>query len=90
MKVSTLIKTVVIASAFQSFGCLADDVMKAEFRTLDECLKAIERNTNSSLTIIRDKPEIVTGNLDNGKTFACEKKESGTKGMYYEGWFMVD
>ncbi|CAI0755177.1 Uncharacterised protein [Serratia proteamaculans] len=90
MKLPILIKTVAIMSIFLSFGCRADDVMKAEFRTLAECLKAIEKNTNSSLTIIRDKPEIVTGNLDNGKTFACERKESGTKGTYYEGWFMVD
>jgi len=27
--------------------------------------------------------------LPNEKMFACEKKETGSKGTYFEGWFMV-
>lgn len=85
-----LLPLLAFTPALIATGCFADDVMRAEFRTLAECLASIERSTNSTLTIIRDKPEIVTGNLSNGKTFACELKESGTKGTYYEGWYMVD
>ncbi|MEQ9905004.1 hypothetical protein [Pectobacterium aroidearum] len=71
-------------------SCLADSVMKAEFRTMQECLSSIKAHSgSSSLKVIRDKPTIVTGYLSNGKHFSCEKKETGTKGTYYEGWYMV-
>lgn len=68
----------------------AASVRQAEFRTVNECLAAIEQNTGMSLSIIRNTKEIVTGNLANGQTFACERTESGTKGIYYKGWFMVN
>ncbi|WP_228723129.1 hypothetical protein [Limnobaculum xujianqingii] len=91
MKISILSKLLITFFTITlSSVCFADSVMKAEFENLDECLKEIKMNTGLTLKIIRDKPSIVTGNLSNGKTFACERKESGTKGVYYEGWYMVD
>jgi hypothetical protein len=69
---------------------VADSVMKAEFSSLQNCLAAIKKNTGQKLEIVTDKPNEVSGFLSNKKGFACEKKVTGTKGTYYEGWFMVD
>lgn len=88
MKLSPFLKVLVLTPVLIVTGC--DSVMKAEFSTLSGCLSSIETNSGHSLTAIRDKPDIVSGNLSNGKTFACELKTSGTKGAYYEGWYMVD
>ena len=68
----------------------AGDMMKAEFRTMAECLSAIKSNSGQNLEVITDKPQEVSGFLSNGKGFGCSRKESGTKGVYFEGWFMVD
>ena len=74
-----------------SLNSYSDSVMNAEFRTMKKCLAKIPKASKQNIAkIIRDTPKIVTGNLANGKTFACEKKVSGTKGVYYNGWFMVD
>ncbi|MEL4887848.1 hypothetical protein N6P31_12320 [Pectobacterium betavasculorum] len=90
MKKSIISRALLLAFTLTAAGaCLADSVMKAEFRTMQECLASIKAHSGSSLKVVRDKPDIVTGNLSNGKTFACEKKETGTKGTYYEGWYMV-
>jgi hypothetical protein len=67
----------------------AADAMNAEFRTMSECLEGIKKNSKQSLQIVTDKPTEVSGFLSNGQGFACQKKESGTKGTYYHGWFMV-
>lgn len=64
-------------------------IMGFESRSMQECLENIKKQTNSSLDIIRDKPEIVTGRLDNGEIFGCEKKSTGSKGVYVEGWWNV-
>ncbi|WP_337262633.1 MULTISPECIES: hypothetical protein [unclassified Serratia (in: enterobacteria)] len=88
MKLSPFLKVLVLTPVLIVTGC--DSVMKAEFRTLSDCLSSIENNSGHSLTVIRDKPDIVSGKLSNGKTFACELKETGTKGTYYEGWYKAD
>ncbi|ENO8634962.1 MULTISPECIES: hypothetical protein [Enterobacterales] len=83
-------KVAVLVSALLVTGStLADSVMKAEFHSMQECLSAIKANGGEPLKIIQDKPDMVTGRLPNDKMFACEKKETGSKGTYFEGWFMV-
>jgi hypothetical protein len=67
----------------------ADSVMQAEFRSMAECLQKIKQSSGSDLKVVTDKPTQVSGFLSNGQGFACQKKESGTKGIYYEGWYMV-
>lgn len=83
-KIAVLISTFLVAG-----NTLADSVMKAEFHSMQECLSAIKANGGEPLKIIQDKPDMVTGRLPNEKMFACEKKETGSKGTYFEGWFMV-
>lgn len=73
-------------------GCsdgTSSSVMSAEFRTMASCLEGIKRNTGSTLNVITDNPDKVSGTLSDGRTFACERKSTGTKGTYYEGWFVV-
>ncbi|OFC62847.1 hypothetical protein [Candidatus Erwinia dacicola] len=83
-------KVAVLVSALLVTGStLADSLMKAEFHSMQECLSAIKTNGGEPLKIIQDKPDMVTGRLPDDKMFACEKKETGSKGTYFEGWFMV-
>jgi hypothetical protein len=81
------IGTALCGTAFQAH---ATSTMKAEFRTLRQCLQAIEKNSGQRLRVVTDKPTEVSGFLANGQGFACKQRESGTKGTYFEGWFMVD
>ncbi|MCW5297730.1 hypothetical protein DXT88_06025 [Herbaspirillum lusitanum] len=65
----------------------ASEIYSAKFRTIKTCLASIQKSTKQKLEIIRDKPTIVTGSLTNGETFACEVKETGSEGVYVEGWY---
>lgn len=72
-------------------GCgKSADMRGADFSTLGSCLEGIRRNSSSQLKIITDKPDLVSGQLSNGQAFGCEMKTSGTKGVYFEGWYMVN
>lgn len=86
-------KTLVLAgiTGLVLAGCGGDpnEVRSAEFRSLNACLEGIKKDSGQSLDIVTDKPENVSGNLSNGETFSCSKKESGTKGIYYEGWYTL-
>lgn len=73
-----------------SFNSHASEVMSAQFRTMAACLSGIEKSSGQKLKVVTDKPHEVSGFLSNGKGFACQKKETGTKGTYFEGWYMVD
>jgi hypothetical protein len=67
----------------------ATEVMNAEFRTLASCLQGIKKGSGQALKIVTDTPSEVSGFLANGQGFACERTESGTKGTYFRGWYMV-
>ena len=60
-----------------------------ETRTLAECLESIKTDSGrSSLDIITDKPDEVSGFFAGSKKpFGCSRKESGTKGVYFEGFY---
>lgn len=86
------IKIAVILSSITVAGCgdgSNSQVMSAEFNTMQSCIAGIEKNSGMSLDIITDKPDEVSGFLSNKEGFGCQRKESGTKGIYYEGWYMI-
>ena len=65
-------------------------VIAAEFKTLQECVDAIEKeNTGSPLKIITNKPSQISGFLSNGEHFACIEKVSDAKGTFIDGWYTV-
>jgi len=90
MKSFALLTSALVASFFIAANCFADEVMSAQFRTMAACLSGIKTSSGQKLKVVMDKPQEVSGFLSNGKGFACQKKESGTKGTYFEGWYIVD
>lgn len=83
-------------SVFTAFSLLiasighASETRVAQFRSLAECLIGVEKSSGQKLKPVTDKPGEVSGFLSNGKAFSCQKKETGTKGTYFEGWYMVN
>jgi len=67
----------------------SDDVMVgAEFNSMPSCLASIQRSSGQKFDkLMKDTPDIVTGYLINGKQFICEKKQTGSKGIYYSGTY---
>lgn len=87
-------RNIILVLLFGLFvGCGSDyetSMMRNENRTLADCLASIKRASGSSkLEIITDKQKEVSGFLQNGEHFACNRKSSGTKGVYYEGVYTV-
>ena len=64
-------------------------VIAAEFKTVQECMDAIKKNTGSTLKIITDKPSQVSGFLSDGEHFACVEKATDAKGTFIDGWYTV-
>lgn len=79
-------------------GCFGENendskVASADFTTMAECVmftkRAAERASGSSFKYyIVDTPSQVSGELANGKTFTCGLRKSGTRGVYYNGWYI--
>ena len=66
------------------------EMRSAEKRTLRECLNSIQNAASpNGLKVITDKPDLVSGELENGEFFSCRKKTTGTKGTYFEARFAV-
>ena len=80
----------VILCVLCGVACQGVETRGAEFRTLAACLQSIPLAARSSLgQLTRDTPQSVAGLLANGQHFACERRESGTKGIHYFGWYTV-
>jgi len=62
-------------------------VKNAEFYSMYKCLKGIKKSSGKDLDIITDEVDEISGFLSNGKGFACQRKSTGTKGVYYYGWY---
>ena len=62
-------------------------MMRGEFPSMARCLEAIQQKAGQALKPVTDRPDQVSGNLSDGRFFICERKDSGTKGTYYEGTF---
>lgn len=89
MKLSTVTSSLLLIFCFLA-GCgEPKSAMNAEFQTLQECLKGIAKNSGNTLRVVVDEPGNVPGFLSNGEGFGCQKKISGTRGAYFEGWYMV-
>ena len=79
-------------------GCFDENedsgkVASADFTTMAECVRytkrAAERASRSSFeSYIVDTPSQVSGKLANGKTFTCGLRNTGTRGVYYNGWYI--
>ena len=61
----------------------------AEFSSLQNCLSGLKREMGSNLKIITDEQDEVSGIQTDGTFWACNKKTSGTKGIYWEGYYSV-
>ncbi|EIJ36978.1 zinc ribbon domain-containing protein [Thiothrix nivea] len=59
----------------------------AEFSTLEQCMTGLQKELGAKLRVIIDEPEEVTGSQADGTFWACEKKSTGTKGIYWEGYY---
>lgn len=66
-------------------------LMGAQRATLLECLAMIKSSSGFELNTLIDRPDNVSGYLAGTKRdFACTKEESGTQGVYWDGWFEVE
>lgn len=74
-------------SAPESAASSDTGMVGAEFKTLQECLDGIRRNSGAVLTVVSDTPDKVSGKFKDGRFFSCERVNSGTKGSYFEGWY---
>ncbi len=83
--------TTIIFFAVLIAGCgKPSEVMSAEFQSLSECLSSIQSVSGHSLKIITDEPDNVSGFLSNGEHFGCIQKSSGTKGIFFEGYYSIE
>lgn len=65
-----------------------DVTMGGEFPSIKSCVETIEEAVGP-LKISVDKPDKVMATTREGKLFSCEKKETGTRGTYIEGWYLT-
>ncbi len=64
------------------------DWRSGEFPTMQTCLEGIKAFNKSELRIVTDKSSQVSGRfVRTGEPFMCIRKETGSKGIYYEGSF---
>ena len=64
-------------------------LMEGEFSSMSACMEVIKSAAVWELRTMTDKPNEISGfHGSNDKIFACQKKESGSKGVYYRG--MID
>ncbi|MCV2445588.1 hypothetical protein [Acinetobacter bereziniae] len=74
------------------YGCgKKSQVMSAEFSSMDNCLSAIQRNSDKELEIVTDKLGDISGFLKDTKLgFQCKTEVTGTKGVVVNGWYQTD
>jgi hypothetical protein len=84
----TLFAAAVVSFLISSCGGSSPELMGGEFSSLQQCLSAIQTKTGLSLKPVIDKPDHVSGYLGNTKRdFSCKQMSTGTKGVYWEGWY---
>jgi RNA polymerase subunit RPABC4/transcription elongation factor Spt4 len=65
------------------------ETMGGEFSSMKDCLSTFEENVGP-LKILKDTPEQILGRTAAGKLFSCKRKDTGSRGTYYSGWYIVD
>ncbi|NUB43440.1 hypothetical protein GEU84_003515 [Fertoebacter nigrum] len=83
---------IVMVAALIGLAALAGtahaDWRRGEFATMQACLAAIKAYNKSELQIFTDKPSQVSGRIVRTReSFLCTRKETGTKGTFFEGAF---
>lgn len=81
------ISIVLLLTLITTTSYASNSMMSADFGSMNSCLKGIQKSSGQSLRIVTDTPTKVSGLLSNGNGFACEKKNSGSRGTYYTGWY---
>jgi hypothetical protein len=64
------------------------DVKVGEYATIKQCLAAIHAAVGP-LDIARDRPNEIIGTTSDDQMFSCSEKVTGSRGMYYQGWYEV-
>lgn len=62
-------------------------VTNMTFSSMTSCVSFMRSRSGGDLRIIRDTPNIVTGKFSSGQSFACERNETGSRGVTINGWF---
>ena len=87
-KKNILLSLILISSTAVFTSCSSPSVNSADFNSMQQCLSSIKNSTGEELEIVTDKPDNVSGVLkDSRKLFGCQKKSSGSKGTYYNGYY---
>jgi len=87
----TLLAAALAGLFISSCGDSSPELMGGEFSSLQQCMSAIQTKTGLSLKPVNDKPDHVSGYLgDTNRDFACKQMSTGTKGVYWEGWYEVE
>lgn len=94
---SLLVGFIVLTANPTSADLDRENIWLLEYSTLQNCLKGLEHNvrkytgkdyTIQKARISKDKPDEVVGWFNAvalKNRFICERKETGTKGTYWEG-----
>ncbi len=71
-------------------ACGSSETVGAKFSSIRGCLEAIQSHAKSKVSFIAvDESTKVTGTLSNGANFGCELRNTGTQGIFVEGWYTV-
>jgi hypothetical protein len=88
-----MVKKIVVVSVISILviGCGGErsENQNLEFNSSNSCLKGLKKHSNMTLRIITDTPGLVSGKLANGEPFVCQRATSGTKGVYFKGWYSI-
>ena len=80
-----LILALIVAVGLTACG-KPKEMYNGQFGSIRGCMSAIQTHTKSSLKIVRDNPDIVSGYAGK-KFFACEVKVTGSQGVFVHGYW---
>lgn len=86
-------KAALVAALVQALsGCGGEpkEHRGADFETLKTCMISLEAALKNKLRIVIDDSDSVSGIQPDGAHWACVQKSSGTKGVYWEGYYTVE
>jgi hypothetical protein len=76
-------------SGGSSSSSTTTETVGREFSSIKSCLSSIETNAGP-LKIVKDTHEEILGRTAAGHLFACTREDTGSRGTYYSGWYVVD
>jgi hypothetical protein len=82
-------RRVLVVGTMLLVACGNSEVMQGEFSSMPQCLERLKISSGQELEVVTDKPDNVSGFLMNREHFGCIRKESGSRGVYYQGWYGV-